>query len=99
MPGSYIASWDGTSAAAEADITGWLRVTAGGIVLQVMRPAYDVGAVPIGVCVKAWPDDQWTIKYLDYWVPHSDFGKTNSAKHVLAELIRQHDVRERKDVA
>jgi len=51
--------------------------------------------------VKAWPDDQWAIKYSDgtYWVPHSDFGKTNSAKQVLAELIRQHDVRERKDVA
>ena len=62
---------------------------------------YDVGAVPIGVLVKAWPDDQWAIKYSDgtYWVPHSDFGKTNSAKQVLAELIRQHDVRERKDVA
>ena len=62
---------------------------------------YDIGAVPFGVLVKAWPDDQWAIKYSDgtYWVPHSDFGKTNSAKQVLAELIRQHDVRERKDVA
>ena len=62
---------------------------------------YDIGAVPIGVLVKAWPDDQWAIKYSDgiYWVPHSDFGKTNSAKQVLTELIRQHDVRERKDVA
>ena len=62
---------------------------------------YDFGAVPIGVLVKAWPDDQWAIRYSDgsYWVPHSDFGKTNSAKQVLAELIRQHGVRGRKDVA
>jgi hypothetical protein len=60
---------------------------------------YDIGAVPIGVLVKAWPDDQWAIRYSDgtYWVPHSDFGKTSSAEQVLAELIRQHDEQERKE--